>query len=295
MDSKADSSCPECEGWLDESDRETICSDCGLVVAERWIDTGPEWRSFEDDRNRKRTGAPLTRSRHDRGLSTRIGHEGSEVRLTGRKRRRVARMRRQHRRAQFTSKAQRNQVDVFVEIRRIVSALSLPTTVRDQACDLFRSAQNENLVRGRSLEGFAAATIYATCRTLEIPRTVEEVTAEANASESELKAAYDALNRELGLPVGPIDPREYLPRFASKLSLPARIEFRAGELVGDAYDAGIVGGRNPCGVAGACLYAAAREGRASVTQHAVADIAGVTPVTLRTTYHALRDQGLVRG
>src|SRR6056297_3791471 len=103
--------CPECDGSLRSADCETVCTECGLVVDEHAIDPGPEWRSFaEDETNPERTGAPLTRSRHDRGLSTEIGHSN---RLKGRKRRRVARLRRQHKRTQIRSKAERNQVYAF--------------------------------------------------------------------------------------------------------------------------------------------------------------------------------------
>ncbi|SDR26650.1 TFIIB zinc-binding [Natronobacterium texcoconense] len=58
-------SCPECNGTLRQVDTETICEECGLVFGEDAIDHGPEWRSFEDEEtDRRRTGAPLTRSRH---------------------------------------------------------------------------------------------------------------------------------------------------------------------------------------------------------------------------------------
>ncbi len=227
----ASTTCPECDGRLTPDGDETVCADCGLVVAEDRIDRGPEWRSFaDDDTEKERTGAPLTRSRHDRGLTTEIGH-GSDLRLTGRKRRQVARMRREHGRARISSKSERNQVYAFTEIRRLVSALQLSDDVRDRACVLFESAQSEDLLRGRSLEGFASAAVYATCRTAAVSRTLDEILEVARASRNELKAAYDALNRELGLPTGPIDPREYLPRFASRLDLPQAVETRAAELV----------------------------------------------------------------
>ena len=277
--------CPECEGSLQSDDRETVCTRCGLVVAEDNIDRGPEWRSFADDETeRERTGAPLTRSRHDRGLSTEIGRS---TRLKGRKRRRVARMRRQHNRTRIGSKAERNQVYGFTEIRRLVGALGLSDYIRDRACVLFESAQDEDLLRGRSLEGFAAAAVYATCRTSDVSRTVEEVVADAKASPDELRAAYDALNRELGLPTGPIDPREYIPRFASGLDLPSEVERRARDLAERAHDEGLVAGRNPAGVAAACLYTAASERDYPLTQERAADAADVTPVTLRSTYQGL--------
>jgi len=279
--------CPECEGSLASDDTETVCTQCGLVVAEDTIDRGPEWRSFADDEiNRERTGAPLTRSRHDRGLSTEIGRS---TRLKGRKRRRVARMRRQHNRTKIGSKAERNQVYGFTEVRRLVGALGLSDHVRDRACVLFESAQEEDLLRGRSLEGFAAAAVYATCRTSDVSRTVEEVTADAKATRAELRAAYDALNRELGLPTGPIDPREYVPRFASDLDVPDAVERRARELVERAHEEGLVAGRNPAGVAAACLYTAARDRDYTLTQQRAADVADVTPVTLRGTYQDLEN------
>ncbi|WP_129114314.1 transcription initiation factor IIB [Halegenticoccus tardaugens] len=279
--------CPECDGRLNASGDETVCSNCGLIVAEDRIDRGPEWRSFaDDDANPERTGAPLTRSRHDRGLSTEIGRS---TRLKGRKRRQMARLRRQHNRARIATKRDRNQVYAFTEIRRLTGALSLPERVRDHACSLFRSAQNEDLLRGRSIEGFASATVYAACRVAAVSRTVDEVVSAARATESEHRAAYDALNRELGLPVGPIDPVEYLPRFASKLDLDATVERRARELACEAHESGLATGRNPSGVAAACLYAAARQLDRPVTQREAASVAGVTPVTLRSTYANLRD------
>jgi transcription initiation factor TFIIB len=284
--SEALSACPECDGRLNGSGDETVCTECGLVVAEHRIDHGPEWRSFaDDDTNPERTGAPLTRSRHDRGLSTEIGH----TRVKGRKRRQWARMRRQHNRARIATKRDRNQVYAFTEIRRLTSALSLPEDIREQACALFSSAQEADLLRGRSLEGFAAAAVYAVCRTANVSRTREEVVSEARATGDEHRAAYDALNRELGLPTGPIDPAEYIPRFASELDVEATVRRRAEAYAADLREEGADAGRDPSGVAAGCLYTAARDCGADLTQREVADVAGVTPVTLRNTYTDLRD------
>jgi transcription initiation factor TFIIB len=287
MSATTRTACPECDGRLRSTDTETICEECGLVVGEDAIDRGPEWRSFADeDTNPERCGAPLTRSRHDRGLSTEIGHS---TRLKGRKRRRVARMRRQHNRARIATKRERNQVYGFTEIRRLTGRLELPDALRERACVLFESAQEEDLLQGRSIEGFAAAAVYAVCRTASVSRTLGEIAEVATADRDELKVAYDALNRELGLPTGPIDPAEYLARFASKLGAPADLERRARELAAEARESGLAAGRNPGGVAAACLYAAAREASYDLTQGAVAEVAGVSTVTVRSTYHDLRE------
>ncbi|VTT86890.1 Transcription initiation factor B [Halorubrum sp. DM2] len=280
--------CPECGGRTRVEGAERVCGDCGLVVEADRIDHGPEWRSFDDDdTNPKRTGAPLTRSRHDRGLSTEIGRS---TKVKGRKRRRLARMRTQHNRAQISTKRDRNKVYAYTEIRRLTGVLELPDSVRDTACSLFDSAQEESLLRGRSLEGFAAACVYVACRTADVARTVGEVCAEAKASEDEHQAAFDAMNRELGLPIAPTGPAEYLPRFASDLGCDPAVERRAGELADRAVEEGIANGRNPVGVAAACLYTAARELDAECTQQEAADVADVTPVTVRRTYVDLTEE-----
>ncbi|WP_302082097.1 transcription initiation factor IIB [Salinibaculum rarum] len=277
--------CPECSGRLQADDCETVCTECGLVVEEHNIDPGPEWRSFaEDETNPERTGAPLTRSRHDRGLSTEIGRS---TRLKGRKRRQMARLRRQHKRTQIASKAERNRVYAFTEIDHVVNALDLPESIQERACVLFESAQEEGLLQGRSIEGFAAAAVYATCRTASVSRTLPEVVDAARASRDELDVAYDAMNCELGLPTGPIHPKEYLARFASRLDLPTSVERRAREFAERAREEGIDNGRNPGGVAAACLYTAAQEGERKLTQKEAASVADVTPVTLRSTYYDL--------
>ena len=280
--------CPECGGRTRADSAERVCADCGLVVEADRIDHGPEWRSFDDeDTDPKRTGAPLTRSRHDRGLSTEIGRS---TKVKGRKRRRLARMRTQHNRAQISTKRDRNKVYAYTEIRRLTGVMGLPDSVRDAACALFDSAQEESLLRGRSLEGFAAACVYVACRTADVARTVGEVCAEAKATEDEHRAAFDAMNRELGLPIAPSGPAEYLPRFASDLGCDPAVERRAGELAERAVEEGIANGRNPVGVAAACLYTAARELDAECTQQEAADVADVTPVTVRRTYVDLTEE-----
>lgn len=283
--------CPECGDALARDRIETVCSGCGLVIDENPLDRGPDWRrTDEPGRSRRHVGAPLTRSRHDRGLSTTIGYgNGRSSRLNGRNRRRFARLRRQHNRAQVRNKIERNRIYGFSEIRRLTATLDLPESIQERACVLFKTAQREDLLRGRSLEGFAAAAVYANCRLEKLSRTRSEIVSVARASEDELVNAYDALNRELGLPTGPIDPVEYLPRFASHLDLPEDIEHRARELLEQAVDDDFTTGRNPSGVAAGSLYTAAHEVNYGLTQAEAAAVADVAAVTVRSTYQHLAD------
>lgn len=286
----AESACPECGDPVSTTTTETVCTTCGLVVDEHPIDHGPEWRSFEDDNtNPKRTGAPLTPTRHDRGLSTEIGHktDAKGNRLPGHKRRQLARLRQAHSRGRFASKRERNLAHGLREVRRIASALGLSESIRDQACDLFRRAQDADLLPGRSIESMAAASVYGICRCNGLSRMLEDVAAVAQCDRSKLKTAYNVLNTELGLPAKPRSPSEFVPRFASQLDVSNRVRQRALELADRAETHSIANGVQPAGVAAACLYAAAQEHGGSLTQGELADVAHTSTATIRTHWNAI--------
>ncbi|AEN07783.1 Transcription initiation factor IIB (plasmid) [halophilic archaeon DL31] len=280
--------CPECDGRVTTNAVETVCEDCGLVIDEQRIDHGPEWRTFDEDEC-KRTGAPLTAARHDRGLSTEIGRRtdanGNE--LSSQKQRRLWRLRREQSRGRFQSKAERNLAHGLGEVRRISSALELSETLRDQACRLFRSAQNEDFLRGRSIEAMAAASIYGACRCNGRPRTLNEVTDSARVEDSRITNAYTTLNTELGLPAQPVTPSAFVPRLASELDVSDQLRQRARRLAEASEATGATTGVRPSGFAAACLYKAGREQGRRLTQSDVAEVANVSPVTVRTHRDAL--------
>jgi len=279
-------SCPECDGRITADSTERTCEDCGLVVRERQIDRGPEWGSYNEDTQR-RTGAPLTEARHDRGLSTKIGYQSDSTGLSSRKRRQLSRLRREHSRGRCETKADRNLMHGFTEIRRIAGALGLGDSLRDQACSLFRTAQSESLLRGRSIEGIAAACVYAAIRCNGLPRTLDEIATLAKVPQSRVKSCYKSLNAELGLPAKPMTPSEFVPRLASDLDVPDRLRRRAREYARRAQEDGVTTGVRPSGFAAACLYKAGES--TLLTQDEVAEAADTTSVTVRTHWRTLNE------
>jgi len=275
--------CPECDGRVSTNAVETVCEDCGLVIDEQRIDHGPEWRAYDDEEG-ERTGAPLTAARHDRGLSTEIGRgtdaKGNE--LSGKKRQQLARMRREQARGRWRSKAERNLAHGLGEVRRLASTLELPESVRDQACQLFRSAQNDDLLMGRSIEAIAGASVYGACRCNGLSRLLDEVTVAARVRESRVTNGYKTLNEELGLPARPVTPSMFVPRLASDLGCSDAIRLRALTLAEDSERAGVTTGVHPAGFAAVYLYKAGCEHGRRLTQTEVADAANVSTATLRT-------------
>lgn len=290
-DVQANDQCPECSGHVVTNVRETVCEDCGLVLSDGVVDRGPEWRSFEDE-SRRRTGGPVTAARHDKGLSTEIGYlaDGGHG-VAGDKRRRLGRLRAQHRRATFESKQDRNLAHGLGEVRRIASALGLSTSVRDQACRLFRSAQSEGLLPGRSIEAMASAAVYGACRCNGLARTMDEVDRYSRGEFSGLANAYGVLNRELGLPTKPMTPQEYIPRLASALEVSDSVRRRGRGLAVRAERSGVATGKHPAGFAGACLVVAGDEAGDPVVVSRVAEAADACTSTIRA--HRERVRGLL--
>jgi len=201
-------------------------------------------------------------------------------------------MRREHSRGRFGSKAERNLAHGLGEVRRIASALGLSESIRNQACQLFRSAQNEDLLRGRSIEAIAAGSVYSACRCNGIGRTIEEIAALARVNQQRVMNAYKVLNQELGLPTQPIRPSGFVPRLASKLGVSDQVRHRAQRLAEHSETVDKTVGVRPSGFAAACLYKAGQECGQLLTQREVADAANVTPRTVGSHQNTINETSI---
>jgi transcription initiation factor TFIIB len=284
--------CPECDGRLVSENDETVCADCGLVVAEDAIDHGPEWRAFDaSERDEKsRVGAPTTNMMHDKGLSTNIDWRDKDAygqSLSSRQRERVQRLRTWNERFRTRDSKERNLKQALGEIDRMASSLGLPDSTRETSSVIYRRALDEDLLPGRSIEGVATAALYAAARQAGTPRSLDEVANVSRVDRSEIARTYRYVARQLGLEIEPADPESYVPRFASELDLSEAVERRARTLLSTAKGEGIHSGKSPVGLAAAAIYAAALLANEKVTQAAVSEVADISEVTIRNRYHEL--------
>ncbi|MFC7166897.1 transcription initiation factor IIB [Halospeciosus flavus] len=166
----------------------------------------------------------------------------------------------------------------------------MPFSVREEASQLFREAQDANLIRGRSIETFTAGCVYAACRRRGQNRSVQEIADVARCPTEKVWLGYRILSRDLDLATGLVRPVDLLPKFADEADVPKQVERRAFELAEHAEHEGIANGRSPSGVAAACLYLAAQETGFILTQERLEEIAGVTVLTIRARYQELRGE-----
>ena len=290
--------CPECGSThlsRDFSRAELVCEDCGLVIDEDLIDHGPEWRAFDSDQREKRarTGAPMTYTIHDKGLSTIIDWKNRDSygkSIPTRNRAQLYRLRKWQRRVRISGATERSLAIALSGLDRLASSMSLPRTVRETAAMIFRKAALKKLVRGRSIEGVTAASLYAACRQCNVPRTLDEISNTARISRKEIGRTYRYISRELELKLMPTSPQDYISRFCSVLKLSADVKAKTLEILHEAANRELTSGRGPTGIAAASLYIASVLCGERRTQREVADVAGVTEVTIRNRYKELAEK-----
>jgi len=289
--------CPECGSpdiVQDHDSGEIICGNCGLVVHERVMDEGPEWRAFtrEEKEERSRVGTPISYSVHDKGLSTvidRVNRDAFGRELPTATRLQMLRLRKWQIRARVHSSVDRNLAQAMAELDRLADKTHVPTAVKEKAALVYRKALEKGLVRGRSISAIAAASLYAACRFTATPRTLREVADASFVRKKDIARCYRLLLRELEMQMPISEPISYVSKIGSKVGITEKTQRHAIDLLQEATRRKIVAGKDPMGLAAAALYIACVLEDERKTQKEIAEAAGVTEVTVRNRYKSLKE------
>ena len=224
--------CPECTSKNlvhDNDSGETICGDCGLVVYEQMMDKGPEWRAFtsEEKTSRSRVGMPTSYSIHDKGLSTAISQVDRDA--FGRKlpmstRLQMWRLRKWQIRSRVHSSIDRNLAQAMAELERLSSKVSISPPIKEKAAVAYRKALDKGLVRGRSINAIAAASLYAACRKSGSPRTLSEIAEASLVDKKDVARCYRLLLQELDFHMPISDPLTYVSKIAEKTGISGKTQ-----------------------------------------------------------------------
>lgn len=283
--------CPECGSAhlvRDYERGEVVCGACGLVLAERAIDHGPEWvpASVEEAERLARTGPPRKPLTGASGLTTVVPFPGRDIRgrrIPERARQTFYRLRRLQMTSAQSLRGERSSVAMARVLDRIVSQLGLPNAVRDEAALLCKRALGAGIVRGRSTVGIVAAAVYAACRIDGVPRTLSEIARATGVSRKAIARHHREFLRAGAFQSVPL-PRaqDYVGRFCADLGLSSRAHAETLRLLGEWDRVGITGSSSPVAAAATAIYLVAEACGEPKFQTQVAKATGVTEVTLRT-------------
>lgn len=290
--------CPDCgctEFDVDDSRAEISCKRCGYIIEENMIDRGRDWVAYNNDQldKRARTGAPSTFTISDKGLSTTIDFKNKDIKgnaIPERNTYLMYRLRKLNKRMRVSGTGERNLAFALSQLDRESSKLGIPRDVREDAALIYRTAAKKNLVRGRSIEGIVAASLYIACRRAGIPRSLDEISQNSDITKKQLGKNYRFLARQLKIKLTLISPADYVPRFASNLGLSGKVESYAIDIINQSRQKGLLSGCEPTGVAAAALYISSVLLGERKTQKEIAEISGVTEVTIRNRFKQLSQQ-----
>jgi len=281
--------CPECNSISlthDDERGELICNDCGLLLEEEMVDTGIDLSGkFDKSEKKGRGGAPMSMQKFDKGLTTNVGEISDIYKLDTKQTRKFLRLKKWQERV--STSIERNLRLAMAELRRVSSFLNLPNVVGDEAARIYNFVLQRGFVRGRSMESVIAACIYAACRSYNIPRTLDEIATASDIERKEIGRTYRFIIRRMTIKVAPSSPNDYISRFSSILNLSPKTQNHALRILKKANDEELTSGRGPAGIAAAALYVAALLNDEKKTQREVADVAGITEVTIRNRYKEL--------
>jgi len=284
----------------DTESGEIICSKCGQVISDEIQETGPEWRNFasspssdESNDRRSRIGMPTSLARHDMGLSTIIGRtdrDASGQKIDAPMRSTMERLKTWDLRTQTHTPTDRSLRQAFSQLDVLKDKLGLPDAVIEKAAYIYRKAQERHLVRGRTVSGILAASIYVACREMGISRTLKDIAAYSNVKLKEVARSYRLLYLELDLKIPIINPMKCIARVANKANLSERTKRQAAEIMNNVTKREISVGKDPMGLAASVLYLASLNTGENITQANIADSAGVTEVTIRNRVKDIKKQ-----
>jgi len=264
---------------------ELICGRCGYVISERLEDSGPEWRSFTDDKtNRTRTGDGTSLTIHDQGLATvinPINRDSVGKPLSNSMKKTLKRLRIWDSRSQVQYSLDRNFRQAFSELRIMKDKLALSDAVIEKAAYIYRKASDKKLARGRSITTLIAASLYAACRDTETPRTLNDITAAINIKRKDLTLCYRILVKELDLKMPVVDSVLCIARIANNVGLSEKTKRYAVKILKKAEQNGISAGKDPMGLAASALYISSLRVGMNCSQKIIAQAAGITEVTVR--------------
>jgi transcription initiation factor TFIIB len=274
--------CSECGGSIIALNQigEIVCSQCGLVISERSVDVNhSDKRAYtsQEKKQREHTGAPISSLLPGMGLTTVISKKDiSDPDLK--------------RAVKWNTRItweKRNLLIATTELKRISSNLNLPSYIKLEAIKLYKEAFKKKLLRGRSINSMIAACIYLAIRVKKIPRTLQEILEESAENEKDIRRCYRVLIRELNIKSPNTNPSSLIPAYIADLQLNHEVEGTATKIVNAFSSNFSTSGKDPKGIVAGALYLACRIKRLELTQKHIADVVGVTEVTLRSRFKEL--------
>jgi transcription initiation factor TFIIB len=265
---------------------EIACGNCGVVLLENAVDLGREniGQTMDEYNSSSRTGQKTSLKMADRGLSTMIqaqNRDSTGRTLSADNKRSFYRLRMWDRNSK-AALGKQSFVKAFTFLDGMRSKLGLPEHVVEKSAYLFRKVEQRKLLRGRSSLSVMCAVVYMACRIADTPRTLSEIADAAGIKKKVIQRFYRFLFANLD-DVNSISysPSEFVSRISSEANLSEKTMRDARKILEFSDKRGITSGKHPMSMAAAAVYLALQDNHENVSQTRIAQISGISAVTIR--------------
>jgi len=285
--------CSKCHAMLivDMQNGETVCSRCGIVADGQMIDYGPEsiTTTHEDKMKCTRASGLNTYSQHDLGISTDIAMSKTDFNgksIDSRLLNKMNNLRNWQKWIRVSNSHERRLATILSCMGEAVDTLGLSKNVLETAAILYRNIDNHMDIKGKSIEGMAAAILYMACKRCDVVRSISEISERMSPTKKpKTKIAskyYRMIVMEMGQTSTPtVSTAKYISKFANNAQVDTRVERLALSIAEKTKKTTIMDGKSPHGIAAAYLYMASTLLGYSLPQREISDVADVTEVTIR--------------
>ena len=277
----------------DDLKGEIFCGRCGVILKDKIVDRTNELKLFSKEEffTKTRTGAPLKDSMFDKGLSSVIGtnKDSSGKEISPASKFHFSRLRVWDSRSKKTSK-EKSLDKAFTILDSIITKLSLPENVREHSAQIFRKASKNNIIQGNSVNSTIAATVYASCKELGIPRSLYEIAKTVNISRKTLSHTYKRLFWKLNLDVYS-QKVDYVSKVANSVGADEKTKRLSSQILEDAKKEKIHVGKNPIGLAAGAVYLSGIGTGKNISMRKIARKSNISIVTIRKITQMLRPFG----
>jgi transcription initiation factor TFIIB len=279
--------CNQCQKYtlvLDVISSEYVCSTCGCVSNEKIYNN--ELSNFEKSeyKDKSRIGMPESLTVSHKGLSTLIGLNDTDGRgkmLDPAQKETIQRLRTWNNRSQLNDSISRNLDKALKYLNNFGDKLYLSPAVMENAAYIYRKAAIRKLAKGRSTISLVAASIYAACREIAIPKTISDIAYVCNLPTKEIMSHYKLILKELSLKIPVIQGVDYVTLISNRLKLTEKTKREALRIFSLVQHSRISIGKNPRAFAGAIIYIASQDCNEFLRQVEVCQVADISTVSLR--------------
>ncbi|MEZ0268616.1 MAG: transcription initiation factor IIB [Nitrososphaeraceae archaeon] len=279
--------CTQCQNYtlvLDVLSSEYVCSTCGCVSNEKIYNNDLPYLEKGEYKDKSRTGMPESLTISHKGLSTLIGLNDTDGRgkmLDPVQKETIQRLRTWNNRSQLNDSISRNLDKALKYLNNFGDKLYLSPAVMENAAYIYRKAAMRKLAKGRSTVSLVAASIYAACREISIPKTISDIANVCNIPSKEIMSHYKLILKELSLKIPVIQGIDYVTLISNRLKLTEKTKREAIRIFSLVQHSRISVGKNPRAFAGAIIYIASQDCNEFLRQVEVCQVADISTVSLR--------------